>query len=490
MWFWCLSAALVVVSGGWYYRDRVRAMMDRISENFSKSVEYTPVESPDDAILDDSCKIELVEDTRVAAVPQPTTAVEEVVEVDPVEEHNRCTRVQHILREVVATESTYVECLSRALAGLRPLPSAKPHPLYTDVLTMHSVHDPLLRSLREAVPLTDPLVLRTSLEKLLAAFEERVHSLRLTIAYIQKYHSCHLRAGNAEDGVPAELDSLLITPIQRIPRYLLLFSELQKSFPRSPAFFPLQTRLSTLLQTIRDIALYCNEKQRDYENASSVMDLFQKLKLNEHFVPSRRFVLKAEGVDCVRISYPRRKSTAMDPASSSATKIVHRPPLHTASFRKQKKRDMILFSDLLVFGRLSKRSVDHAFWLARFVDDYFEAYPLQESSTTDSALVANSLVSHSSSDSLSSLLPSSSPNSPVSQTGSQTGSVKSSISEHVSVDPALNKAFGFIVGNKQDAFCVWLHSHDELKAWIAAIQQSFDNVCLISSRIAKKHKSS
>jgi hypothetical protein len=59
------------------------------------------------------------------------------------------------------------------------------------------------------------------------------------------------------------LDSFLIMPVQRIPRYILLLSELKKHTPSDHPDYPKITEAWTSMQ---EVANYVNEKKRESES--------------------------------------------------------------------------------------------------------------------------------------------------------------------------------------------------------------------------------
>lgn len=97
--------------------------------------------------------------------------------------------------------------------------------------------------------------------------------------------------------------SLLITPVQRIPRYLLLLRELQKYTPSS---HPHSHSIIAAIAKVEKIAAHINESQRHHENASILLEFQHQIhNLPEEiilFQPHRRLVrhgiltlLKQEG---------------------------------------------------------------------------------------------------------------------------------------------------------------------------------------------------
>jgi hypothetical protein len=75
-------------------------------------------------------------------------------------------------------------------------------------------------------------------------------------------------------GVTAPLESLLISPIQRIPRYVLLLADLLKhTLPHHPG----HGALTDAVQRIRHIAEYVNEQQHAAEARQHVAVIAHRL---------------------------------------------------------------------------------------------------------------------------------------------------------------------------------------------------------------------
>jgi len=89
-----------------------------------------------------------------------------------------------------------------------------------------------------------------------------------------------------------DLPSMLITPVQRIPRYTLLLQDLQRHTPSNPR----RGLLEMALKKVRDIANYINEQKRVNENAVKMTELESRLvfdpkpKTGLCEVPSRKFI--------------------------------------------------------------------------------------------------------------------------------------------------------------------------------------------------------
>jgi len=70
-----------------------------------------------------------------------------------------------------------------------------------------------------------------------------------------------------------DLSALLIMPIQRLPRYELLLSELVKNTSENHSDF---ASLSEALKYIREVNLYINQRQKKDDERLQVMELIAK----------------------------------------------------------------------------------------------------------------------------------------------------------------------------------------------------------------------
>ena len=87
------------------------------------------------------------------------------------------------------------------------------------------------------------------------------------------------------------VQDLLINPIQRLPRYKLLFEDLlAKTEPSHKGY----NKLKEAVKLISEIATFCNEKEREFQNQLALIELKKnhKIPLNEFIIPSRRLLDK------------------------------------------------------------------------------------------------------------------------------------------------------------------------------------------------------
>jgi len=105
-----------------------------------------------------------------------------------------------------------------------------------------------------------------SLEKL-----EKLNAIPEFSSWLQQQESLEICQKN-------NISSLLIMPIQRIPRYVLLLEDLVRHSP-SPHID--HENLTVALARMKDIAKLINEKKREAESSSIMLDLFNRLDSKE-----------------------------------------------------------------------------------------------------------------------------------------------------------------------------------------------------------------
>eukprot|EP01080_Neovahlkampfia_damariscottae_P001839 gene1839-981_t len=101
-----------------------------------------------------------------------------------------------------------------------------------------------------------------------------------------------------------DLDSLLIVPIQRLPRYKLLTEDLLKNVePESTGHIVLQGAI----EQIQMVTMACNEKKREIESDNAVKQLADDLKWPDLFIPDRTMEKELRSFSFV--TYERDKPT-------------------------------------------------------------------------------------------------------------------------------------------------------------------------------------
>eukprot|EP01080_Neovahlkampfia_damariscottae_P011797 gene11797-5131_t len=97
-----------------------------------------------------------------------------------------------------------------------------------------------------------------------------------------------------------KLESFLIMPVQRIPRYKMLFQDLLKNTPDN---FPDKADVSSALSLIADIAMFVNEGKRQNENSKLLKELAKLLKEKYSTLVQSHRQFKKETV--CQLTYPK-----------------------------------------------------------------------------------------------------------------------------------------------------------------------------------------
>ncbi len=137
-------------------------------------------------------------------------------------------------------------------------------------------------------------------------FSTMSHFCRSYVQYINNYNAAMTTLCSAREkeefsnwitkqertlGEP--LDSVLITPIQRIPRYVLLLSELVR---HTPIGYSDRPQLVESLDRMKELAVSVNESKREAEHMQELMRIYYLLfPLPPNFIlPHRRFIIQGE----------------------------------------------------------------------------------------------------------------------------------------------------------------------------------------------------
>jgi hypothetical protein len=100
------------------------------------------------------------------------------------------------------------------------------------------------------------------------------------------------------------IEDLFITPIQRLPRYRLLFEDLKKH--TEPGHESYQ-KLEKALELISGIARFCNDKEEEYLSQIAMANIVKRFKLKDFLKPGRRMLLRFE--DQTEVQYLKSNNT-------------------------------------------------------------------------------------------------------------------------------------------------------------------------------------
>eukprot|EP01102_Stenamoeba_stenopodia_P004102 TRINITY_DN1427_c0_g1_i3.p1 TRINITY_DN1427_c0_g1~~TRINITY_DN1427_c0_g1_i3.p1 ORF type:complete len:634 (-),score=150.70 TRINITY_DN1427_c0_g1_i3:88-1989(-) len=223
-----------------------------------------------------------------------------------------------IVQEIIATEESYVNSLSvlirlflvplRETAQTNPIVNATTiKTIFSEIEVIFNVNRLLLSDLKSRMSNWSPsqIISDVFLQMLdfLKTYQAYVNNFNAALDCINK--ECETNSAfvtfiektyvNPECGAMT-IQSFLIMPIQRIPRYVLLLEDLLKNTPQHHRDY---TQLSTTQSKMKEIAIKLNEAKRDAENLTQVMNIQMRLvgKFENLVQPYRRYIAEAEVVE-------------------------------------------------------------------------------------------------------------------------------------------------------------------------------------------------
>ena len=201
---------------------------------------------------------------------------------------------ERVLDELVSTEHAYISSLQSLLADWRTpllarriITEPESRELFSQVEVIALYNQTFLAELehRRSLQLKSPIHDRV-VGDVITSFAD---FLRSYVLYVNNYNAALLLLNRLQDrskqfrefatqahgkGVE-DLSSLLIRPIQRIPRYVLLLNELAKATPDGHAD---TAHVRRALAKMRRIAGELNESKRSAEALAAVVDLYNRLE--------------------------------------------------------------------------------------------------------------------------------------------------------------------------------------------------------------------
>jgi hypothetical protein len=230
---------------------------------------------------------------------------------DEDEKARRALSYSRVHGELLHTEQTYtaalqtcVDCYIQPLqqrcnSGELKLSPQELSSLFSNLSAILSFHLLLLSDLQQ-----------TSSDSVGSVFLKYADYLKMYSVYVSNYSAClslmsrlsmqkdfarflqQQRGSRGSSGL--DLMSFLIQPIQRIPRYEMLLTQLVKYAPYASS----AASLSSALAKVHSIAVLVNERKREAENASFILELQHRMRGREVkdslLQPSRKLVRVGE----------------------------------------------------------------------------------------------------------------------------------------------------------------------------------------------------
>jgi len=238
------------------------------------------------------------EQLKKAGAAEAEVAAKIAKEQEEAKKKQQQQRRAFIVNEICDTEENYVNGLSHALSVYRaPLLEAARHgrkggiltneqinSIFSNMETIRDYNAVFLDLLKSRVSKWDEKTLIGDtfmvISKLLMSYTEYVNNYSRAIDVLGKLRAqipafaAFMDEADRED-VNLKLVSILIFPIQRVPRYILLIQDLLKhTSPDHPDYHNLEQALEVMNKT----GNYINESKREAENASKLAEINQSLK--------------------------------------------------------------------------------------------------------------------------------------------------------------------------------------------------------------------
>ncbi|KAJ5073900.1 faciogenital dysplasia protein [Anaeramoeba ignava] len=249
----------------------------------------------------------------------------------------------NVIHELVQTEEKYVMDLNIIIEFyLNPLkkngivPKNDISIMFSSIETIFGVNSNILKELKQEFPKDPEKVSELNVGKI---FQKYVDFLKIYTQYCSNHSQSmsivakYSKKENFENFIQHQKENVkecgglgildfLIKPIQRICKYPLLFKELLKGTHSS---YPDYQDLFKAYQALYNVAEYVNERQRSAEQSMVVVEILTRLagipKSFELVQPTRQFIQEAT--------------------------------LKKKSVRRIQERQFWLFSDVIVYGKLS-----------------------------------------------------------------------------------------------------------------------------------------
>ncbi|GMT35386.1 hypothetical protein PFISCL1PPCAC_26683, partial [Pristionchus fissidentatus] len=245
-------------------------------------------------------------------------------------EKNQSEEYVQVRDELYSTERAYLQYL-KALVEVFLMPLCEntkyadrlnAKKLLAEINPIFAVHKEILRSLRESPSVHSAFEGLTPFLKLYTSFATdygRTQEALITLSGNLKFRALIEKLESNVQAYGNKFMSLLVMPIQRIPRYVLLLKRLQEATDRDDE----KDHLEKVLHEIEEITEYMEVCIRDYENTQKLLEIQDKIVIpGGVVVPGRRFV--HEGT------------------------LFHRVNVGESIYRE---RMFWLFSDILVVGK-------------------------------------------------------------------------------------------------------------------------------------------
>ncbi|KAG2394171.1 hypothetical protein C9374_003935 [Naegleria lovaniensis] len=223
-------------------------------------------------------------------------------------EHKNSRKRIELVKELLATEESYVQSLrlfvntyaKPAKANTQLLSEKKSKIIFSNIEQILGINETVLSSIQAS------MMKWPSKNDMGETFNRMAPFFKAYVTYINNYDAAfellercekkknkffqYMTDQTTKNPTEHGLRSLLIMPVQRIPRYKMLLEQILSTIPSDNVEYK---HYEAALKTISDVAVFCNERKRQ-EDDSNVVFTDLKNKLSKHYKalvkPTRKFI--------------------------------------------------------------------------------------------------------------------------------------------------------------------------------------------------------
>jgi hypothetical protein len=204
------------------------------------------------------------------------------------------------LAELLETERSYCATLDTIVQFIEPFPASREDKgvVFGNVDALRDFHTQLLGQLEQAAKEQGALNTRAvgrifsqsgPFFRIYIEYCNNYHRSAVKLAALQKDASVQAFLHSQRTGKGLDLSALLITPVQRVPRYVLLFREVTKSVGDAAG----KKEMSHALAAMESVASEINEAKRGSENVEQILQVQNRMDPSWGMVllqPTRHFL--------------------------------------------------------------------------------------------------------------------------------------------------------------------------------------------------------
>eukprot|EP01091_Cochliopodium_minus_P013311 TRINITY_DN425_c0_g2_i1.p1 TRINITY_DN425_c0_g2~~TRINITY_DN425_c0_g2_i1.p1 ORF type:complete len:746 (-),score=202.22 TRINITY_DN425_c0_g2_i1:64-2301(-) len=303
-------------------------------------------------IKNEECKNYLIKDLQEIKKEKQIMSEEEKLE-------KRKEKRKHIVNEIFSTENTYLSVLNTLITSYKkPMENRKliaPEliiSIFSNVESIYLLHkifieelEPLVKNFNEESNLSPAFKNFNQSMKLYSEFINNYENSNTTLINLLQNDNQFVKINNQlflTSGCNINLQALLITPVQRVPRYKMLLQDLVTNTEES---HPDREGLQLAHDKVAELASWINEKKREFENKNRVLKINQSLLFDEN-------------IDNLSLESPRNKKKSFS-LIAPHRKFVHDGKLimkcHTKEGVKWNEKHIFVFNDSLLITSEKKK---------------------------------------------------------------------------------------------------------------------------------------